>query len=276
MIILIWIISLVVLIASVVFVYRMLISSNEFIYIDKPSPFKFLKAGSGRDKFYRQSLSVLQSRIKSLEDSNTYYEIQFSKYKSHLKDPDSTSSEISPALQTDSEVDEDEEDWKELYYQENESKVQLENDLDVALQNLEAANKENQHLKENSQKVAALKSNLDARLIELKSLQKEIDVLQKKLNGAAIREKEMQSLLNEEIALKTVYDKIENDNVRLRSELEDQRRQITEMYRKDADTARQLARLKELQSTVGMYEEEKNRKIVELNHKMEKNRIFSQ
>lgn len=276
MIILIWIISLIVLIASVVFVYRMLITSNEFISTDKPSPFKFLKAGAGRDKFYRQSLSVLQSRIKSLEDSNTYYEIQFSKYKSHLKDPESVSPEISPSLQTDFVADEDDEDWKELYYQENESKVQLENDLDVALQNLEAANKENLHLKEDSQKAAALKSTIDARLIELRSLQNEIDILQKKLNGAAIREKELQTLLDDEIALKVVYDKIENDNVRLRSEVEDQRRQIAEMYKKEADTNRQLARLKELQSRMGMYEEEKNRKIVELNHKMEKNKIFSQ
>lgn len=276
MIILIWIISLIVLIASVVFVYRMLITSNEFISTDKPSPFKFLKAGAGRDKFYRQSLSVLQSRIKSLEDSNTYYEIQFSKYKSHLKDPESVSPEISPSLQTDFVTDEDDEDWKELYYQENESKVQLENDLDVALQNLEAVNKENLYLKEDSKKTAVLKSTLDARLIELRSLQNEIDILQKKLKGAAIREKELQTLLDGEIALKTVYDKIENDNVRLRSEVEDQRRQITEMYKKDADTTRQLARLKEFQSCAGMYEEEKNRKILELNHKMEKNRIFSQ
>ena len=275
MIILIWIISLIVLIASVVFVYRMLITSNEFISSDKSSPFKFLKAGSGRDKFYRQSLSVLQSRIKSLEDSNAYYEIQFSKFKTHLKDPRIDPSEMIPPEQYDLVAEEEEEDWKELYYQENESKVQLENDLDEALQNLEVANQEILKLREESQKTAALKSTHDARLIELRSLQDEIEILKTKITVAAENEKELQSLLNKEIALKIVYDKIENDNVRLRSELEDQKRQITEMYQKETSTARQLARARELQSHLGMYEEEKNRKIVELNSKMEKNKIFS-
>lgn len=273
MIILIWIISLIVLIASVVFVYRMLVTSNEFIATDKVFPFKFLRAGKSGDKFYRQSLTLLNSKIKSLEDSNAYYEIQFSKLQTRLnKTPVDSTLEKSfsgPA------EEEEEEDWKELYYQENEHKVQLENDLDETLQNLEAANQEILILKEETQKTATLTSTLDARLIELKSLQNEIETLQKKLNGAAEREKELQALLNKEIALKTVYDKIENDNVRLRSELEDQKRQLTEMYQKETEAARHLTRVRELQSHLGMYEEEKNRKIVELNNKMEKNKIFS-
>ena len=276
MIILIWIISLIVLIATIVFVYRMLVTSNEFIATDKVFPFKFLKAGAGRDKFYRKSLTVLNAKIKSLEDSNAYYEIQFSRLQSRMSNTKDGASEISSLENIPSSTEEEEEDWKELYYQENESKVQLENDLDETLQNLEAANQEMAVLKEKTQKTATLNSTLDARLIELSSMQKEIEVLEKKLMGGKEREKELQVLLDREIALKTVYDKIENDNVRLRSESEDLKRQLTEMNQKEAEAARQLIRIRELQSHAGLYEEEKNRKIVELNNKMEKNKVFSQ
>ena len=273
MIILIWIISLIVLIASIVFVYRMLVTSNEFIATDKVFPFKFLKAGSGRNKSYRKSLSILNSKIKSLEDSNAYYEMQFSKLQSRLNEsPNNTASQLKPFAS----AEEEEEDWEELYYQENESKVQLENDLDEALQNLEASNQEVLVLKKESHTTAILNSKLDARLIELNSIQNEVVALERKLRGASERERELQALLNKEIALKTVYDKIENDNVRLRSELEDQKRQLTEMYQKEKEASKQLSRARELQSHLGvMYEEEKNRKIVDLNNKMEKNKIFS-
>ena len=276
MIILIWSISLIVLIASVLFVYRMLVTSSEFITTDKPFPFKFLKAGAGKDKFYRQSLKLLNSKIKSLEDSNAYYEIQFSRLQSRLNN----SSEVVVAEHAtggsfSTQEEEDGEDWKELYYQENEEKVRLENELDESLQNLELVKQEMELFKESAEQTAALKSLLDARLIELNSIQNQMEVLEKKLCGAAVREKDLQALLNKEIALKSVYTKIENDNVRLRSELEDLKRQLIEMHQKETESARQLIRLREMQSQAGFYEEEKNRKIIELNKKMEKNRVFS-
>ena len=275
MIILIWIISLLVLIACIVIVYRMVVTSNEFISTDKASLFKFLNSG-GRDKLQRQKLSVLQSRIKSLEDSNTFYEIQFSKFKSQINNSESGFSQTISDTKSEQIAEEEEEDWKELYYQENESKVQLENDLDEALQSIERAKDEISKLKEESVKVAPLKSKLDARLIELKSLQNEVENLQQKLLGAVSREKDLQMLLEKEIASKTIYDKIEKENVRLRSEVEEQRRQITEMHHKEMESMRQLARGKELQSRLDMFEEEKMRKMMELNHKMEKNKIFFQ
>ncbi len=274
MIVLIWIISIIVLLASIVFVYKMLVTSNEFIATDKIFPFKFLKGGSGQNKSYRKSLSVLNSKIKSLEDSNAYYEMQFSNLQPQVKESPTNSL---PQQKKFAACEEEEaEDWEELYYQENERKVQLENDLDQALQKLEAVNQETLLLKKEFHTTALLNSKLDVRLNELKSIQNEVETLQAKLNGAAERENELQTLLNKEIALVTVYDKIENDNVRLRSELENQKRHLTEMYQKEEEATKQLLRAKELHSHLGvLYEEEKNRKIVELNNKMGKNKIFS-
>src|SRR5690606_19191501 len=145
---------------------------------------KFLKAGSRRDKFYRQSLTVLNSKIKSLEDSNAYYEIQFSKLQMQLNDAGESESGVSSGRIIPEKEEEEEEDWKELYYQENEDKVRLENELDQSLQNLEAANRELVQLKEKTQKTAVLNSLLDTTQIELNAVQNQVQILEKKLIGA--------------------------------------------------------------------------------------------
>ena len=85
----------------------------------------------------------------------------------------------------------------------------------------------------------------------------------------------MNKLLQKEIDLKKIYAKIENENVRLRSETQDQKRQITEMFVKEKEISKQLARSREMQSQEGIYEDEKNRKMNELKKQMESNRIFS-
>ena len=147
--------------------------------------------------------------------------------------------------------------------------------MDKALQALEQADQKLLNLEENDEHPGSLRSNYDATLLELKSFQNKIDVLQRKLEAAAERENELNNLLQKEIDLKKVYAKIENENVRLRSETQDQKRQITEMFAKQKETSKQLARNREIQSQAGMYEDEKSRKMDELKKQMENNRIFS-
>jgi chromosome segregation ATPase len=275
MIALIWIVSLIVLIATAVLVYKMIVTSKEYFSLEKLSPVNLFKGGNSRDKFYKQSLSLLSSKIKSLEDSNAYYEIQFSKLQLQMN----AGSAFQPEIQTGNEVaiqeEDEEEDWKEMYYQENDQKVQIENELDEALQALEQANQKLQLHEEKNQTLIELKSNYDARMIEIQSLQNQVETLQKKLEGCSEREKELNSLLQKEIALKKVYAKIENENFRLRSESEDQKRQLIEIYAKEKELSKKLAHAREIQSQMGMYEEEKNRKMHELRVQMENNRIFS-
>ena len=275
MIAFIWVISLIVIIATFVLVYKMLVTSSEFFSSDKLSPLKSLKAGHSRDKFYRQSLSLLNSKIKSLEDSNAYYEIQFSKLQLQIN----SGQNIHQAMQTQTEpptlIKEEEEDWEEMYYQENEQKVQIENELDKTLQALDQLRQKLLNQEEKNENLGALRSNYDARMIELKSMQNQMNGLEKKLEGAAEREHELNTLLQKEIDLKKVYAKMEKENVRLRSETQDQKRQLTEMYAKEKEFSKQLAQTRELQSQLGMYENEKSRKMDELKRQMENNRIFS-
>ena len=274
MIALILIVSVIVLVATAVLVYKMLVTSKEFFSLDKPFPFKLWKSSSSQDKF-RQSLTRLNSKIKSLEDSNAYYEIQFSKLQLQMKSEHNPDQKNLTETQSYIPVKGEEDDWEEMYYQENEQKVQIENELDKALQALEQADQKLLNLEENDEHPGTIRSNYDATLLELKSFQNKIDVLQRKLEAAAERENELNNLLQKEIDLKKVYAKIENENVRLRSETQDQKRQITEMFAKQKETSKQLARNREIQSQAGMYEDEKSRKMDELKKQMENNRIFS-
>ncbi|MEO6681579.1 MAG: hypothetical protein ABIN48_02030 [Ginsengibacter sp.] len=278
MIALIWVVTLIVLIASTILVYRMLITSNEFFSPDKPFPFKLLNAGSSRDKYYRQSIPALQTKIKSLEESIAYNEIQFSKLIQKVNEVGNSTPSFIPSNEVATIIEnkkEDEEDWEELYYQENEKKVQLENELDEALQSLENANQELGVIKEEKHHFTALKSKYDARLIELTSLQNEINSLKNKLTAAAARENEMKNSLNDEIALKKGFAKIESENARLRSETEDQNRQLIEMHLKVEEASTQLARFREMKSQFMMQENEKTQKLEDLRKQIGKNKIFS-
>lgn len=276
MIALIWIVSLIVLIATIVLVYKMLVTSKEFFSNDKPFPFKLWKSGTSLDKFDSQSLSRLNSKIKSLEESNSYYEIQFSKLKMHMNSGQNADPEMYPQTEIIAQLKEEaEEDWEEMYYEENEQKVQIENELDKTLQILEEVNQKLLHNEEQIETLGALRSNYDARMIELKFMQDQLDILQKKLERATGRERDLNILLQKEIDLKKIYSKIENENVRLRSETEDQKRQLTQMYAQEKEISKKLARNRELQSQIGLYEDEKNRKMNELKRQMENNKIFS-
>ena len=276
MIALIWIVSIIVLIATIVLVYKMIVTSREFFSVEKLFPFKIWKVGTSRDKFYNQSLSRLNAKIKSLEDSNAYYEIQFSKLKLQMNAGQNTDPNVHFETEPIAPIkEEEEEDWEEMYYQENEQKVQIENELDQTLQLLEEVTQKLLKQEEKNESLGAIRSNYDARMIELKSMQNQLDIVQKKLEGAAEREKELNILLQKEIDLKKIYAKIENENVRLRSETEDQKRQLTEMYIKEREISRKLAQTRELQSKMGLYEDEKNRKMDELKRQMENNQIFS-
>ena len=276
MIALIWIVSLVVLIATIVLVYKMLVTSKEFFSLDKPFPFKIWKIGNPKDKFYNQSLSRLNSKIKSLEDSNAYYEIQFSKLKLQMNSGQNADSEKQPETEATVQIQvEADEDWEEMYYEENEKKVQIENELDRTLDVLEEVNLKLLNQEEQIVSLGALRSNYDARMVELKYMQDQLDIVQKKLEGASKREKDLNNLLQKEIDLKKIYAKIENENVRLRSETDDQKRQLTQMYAKEKEISKRLARNRELQSQNGLYEDERNRKMNELKKQMENNKMFS-
>ena len=192
-----WIISLIVLIACFIFAYKMIASSYEFMPSGKKNFLRFKKNNSTTSEGRTEMIYELKSHLKKMEENASLYEIQFSKLQERLKilEGENQKRQI---VETVSQTEE-KEDWKEMYYEENEAKEKLENELDRTLQKLEEVEMSNASLRENQSTITNLQSNYDAQLNDLRSKQEHVDLLQRKLEGAREREKELQHSLQHEI-----------------------------------------------------------------------------
>lgn len=229
-----WIVSLIILIACIVFAYRMIVSSYDFLPADKKYLPRFGK-NTARTKSLspdQESSGNLNSRLQSIEEANAFREIQFSKFQQRLKlleeRFDSTSKPYEDLRKSDNE------DWKEMYYEENERKEKLENELDETRQQLETNEALLQQLRKNNRDRTSLISDHDSMTYDHQSMRQSIEMMQKQIVAASEREKELEQLLHVEIEAKKTYSRLESEQRRLQFENEDLRRQIVEFGRQQA------------------------------------------
>ncbi|MEP6926341.1 MAG: hypothetical protein ABI834_01840 [Ginsengibacter sp.] len=255
-----WILSLIILIACIVFAYRMIVSSYEFLPANKRYFLGFNKNSITHDAgpVQKDLLRTLNKKIQSVEDTTTFYEIQFSKFQQRLNALEELNTlKSSPEKITKTEKPEEDEDWKEMYYEENAVKEKLENDLDHTRQMLEEAQNKLKDSSKNKVESVELKSENDSRLNDLQSLQNYIGLLQRQLEAAAEREGELEQLLLSEITLREKYSLLQREYIELQSEADDLRRRIVELNKKDVDLQIRVVRLNELESKLAICEEEK-------------------
>jgi chromosome segregation ATPase len=268
-----WIISLVVLIACFIFAYKVIVSSYDLLPADKKNFLSFKKTSSVESDSSRpEALWDLKNKLQKVEETSTFYEIQFSKMQERLK---ALEAQYQAQQQTAVSQDSDEEDWKELYYEENELKEKLENELDMTRQRLEEVETQLNEFEKDNSKWNSLRSDYDARLNDLQSMQNNIGLLQRQLEAAAAREKELELSLAAEINAKKQYSKLESDNVRLKSENDDLRQQLVEIHNKEKELEIGLTRLHELENQVAVYEEEKAKMIANLEMMVNQNKNIS-
>ena len=270
-----WIISLIVLIACFIFAYRVIMSSYDFLPADKKNFFQFkrnISAESGPTRS-TEAMWDLKNQLQKVEEKSSFYEIQFSKLQQRLKalelQYENKQQQIVPAKK------EDEEDWKEMYYEENEVKEKLENELDITRQKLEEVENKLTSLEENNSKWSGLQSEYDARLNDLQSMQNNIGLLERKLEASAAREKELEISLAAEINEKKQYAHSQSEVARLKSENDDLRQQIVEVHKKEKALEGGISRLNELEATLAVYEEEKAKMIADLELMVNQNKMFS-
>ena len=255
-----WIISLIILIACIIFAYRMIVSSYEFLPSDKRFFLGFNKNSNTDDTttlVQRDAFKALKNKVQSVEDNTTFYEIQFSKFQQRLKALEELNS-LKPPPEKISKPQE-EEDWKELYYEENTMKEKLENELDDTRQLLEAAVIKLKESRENTTQWAELKSDYETRLQDLQSLQNHIELLKRQLEASAEREKELEQLLISEITIREKYSMLQREYTELQSEADDLRRRIVEISKRDVNLEIRLVHLTELESKLALCEEEKSK-----------------
>ena len=268
-----WVLSLIILIVCIIFAYRMIVSTYEFLPADKRYFLGFYKNPGSQDAgpVQRDTLRALNKKVQSVEDNTTFYEIQFSKFQDRLKALEELNTLKSSPGKITTGKPEDGEDWKEMYYEENTLKEKLENDLDYTRQKLEEA--ENK-LKDSSEKSrwAELQSEYETTLHDLHSLQNHIGLLQRQLEAAAEREKELEQLLLSEITLREKYSLLQREYIELQSEADDLRRRIVELNKKDIDLQIRVAHLNELESKLAICEEEKIKLKTNLEELLQQNR----
>ena len=230
-----WLISLVVLIACFIFAYKVIMSSYDFLPVDKKSIFSFKKNTFTETNVSQRSEAIwdLKNQLKKVEETSSFYEIQFSKLQQRLKTLEAQYESQQQKIAAPGK--EEEEDWKELYYEENEVKEKLENDLDVTRQKLEEVEMKLNSISQDDSKWKSLQSDYDARLNDLQSMQNNIGLLQRQLEASSAREAELEISLLKEIETKKQFSNIESDNSRMKSENEDLRRQIIEISEKEKE-----------------------------------------
>jgi chromosome segregation ATPase len=265
-----WIISLIVLIACFIFSYKVIMSSYDWLPADKNNFFSFKKTAASQTTSPRsEAIYELKSKLKQVEENSSFYEIQFSKMQERLK---ALEGKYESSQQLILSKNDDEEDWKEMYYEENEVKEKLENELDQTIQKLEEAESRLREIEENHSSLNALKSDYDSRLNDLQSMQENIGLLQRQLEAAAAREKELELSLVAEINAKKQFSNIESINAQLKSENDDLRNQIVETHNKQKEMEEKISRLNELESRLVLYEEEKAKMIASLEMMINTNR----
>jgi chromosome segregation ATPase len=270
-----WIISLIVLIACFIFAYKAIVSSFDFLPADKRSIFFFKRDIPIESTRPRRSEAMweVEKHLQKVEENSTFYELQFTKLQERLKALEAQL-ESQPQKQP-FQKKEEEEDWKELYYEENEAKEKLENELDATKQKLEEVENKLNSFEENNTKWNTLKSDYDARLNDLQSMQSNLGLLERKLEAASSREKELELSLLTEIKTKKQYAQLDSNYAAVKSENEDLRRQIVELNKKEREMKSGVSRLKELESRLAIYEEEKAKMIANLEQMVNQNKIFN-
>lgn len=269
-----WIISLVVLIACFIFAYKVIVSSYDLLPADKKNFLSFKKEPpTERNSTRQEAIWDLKNKLQKVEENSSFYEIQFSKMQERIK---ALETQHQTQLQNVSVAQKDDgEDWKEMYYEENEIKEKLENELDLTLQKLEETERKLISIEENNDKWSSMKSDYDARLNDLQSMQNNIGVLQRQLEAASTRERELELTLAAEINAKYQYSNLESENVRLKSENDDLRIQVVETHRKGKELEVGISRLQELESRLSVYEEDKAKMIANLEQMVNQNKIIS-
>lgn len=191
----IWIVCLVVLVICFIIAWRMLMNSYDLNNTDEKK-FRLFGSMSPSDiSFYTETIRSMRSKLKSLEDKSEYYESQIDSLNKKLrvfekKSPTSAPLQVHPhAL-----MDEEGEDWKELYYAENGKKEKLENELDASHQEIEFLEEQLVNVKNELEKAVSGAADNKKQDEEIAALRRTIDELHKGIEEAA----QLQKLFEEQ------------------------------------------------------------------------------
>jgi len=192
-----------------------------------------LKSMEGNSVQQAHQINELQKRIKALEEENSFKEANAeTKWN-------------------------DEEDWEKLYYEARRERESFEENLNLTNNVLDETRSKLEEFEKQKTAWAEMKSDMEARLNDIHSLQNTIDELQRRVEGSREREKELEKQIAYEKFMHVEYELLQKQNNQLRSESDELRNRLEEINAQNIIMEQQLNRLTELESSLEISEYEK-------------------
>lgn len=250
-----WIVSLVILIASIIFSLYIFYGGYKATSIKKEFQLKrnynIIRKAIPVTK--QQVISSLKLKLQSVENNSLLYYNELKKLQQRIQALEKNKSTGSSG---DKRYEEDE-NWEELYYEVSESREKMESELDLTNQKLEEAESLVKELMRKESAWKEKRSELENELNKAHTLQNKIGDLQRELEGAGLREQELQQQLEAQKQLYKDFELLQQQYAFIQSEADELRNRIKEINNRDVLLQQKINRLTELESTMEISEYEK-------------------
>jgi DNA repair exonuclease SbcCD ATPase subunit len=251
-----WIVSLVILMASIIFSLYIFYSSYKAMPVKKE--FLLKRNYNSVRKFIpitkQQVISSLKLKLQSVEHNSMLYYDELKKLQQRIQTLEKNKG---TGYQKDEKAVYDDENWEELYYQLHDEKEKMENELDLTNQKLQEAESLVNELKRKETLWKEKRSELENELNKAHTLQNKIGELQRELEGAAEREQDLQQQLEAQKELYKDFELLQQQYAYIQSEADELRNRIKDINNRDVLLQQKINRLTELESTIEISEYEK-------------------
>jgi len=249
-----WIVSLVIVTASIIFSLYIFYSS----YKTPPVKKELLREDYNDIRkslpFTKQHvISSLKLKLQSVEQSSLLYYNELKKLQQRIQALEKNKG----TEYQDSKTKNYDENWEELYYQASEEKEKMESELDLTNQKLEETESLVIELKRRETVWKEKRNELEIELNKAHTLQNRIEDMQRELEVAAIREQDLLQQLDTQQELYKDFELIQQQYSYVQSEADELRNRIKEITNRDVLLQQKINRLTELESTIEISDYEK-------------------
>jgi len=250
-----WIVSMVILTISIIISLYIFYSSYKGS--PKKKDFSVRTNETNLSRFIpgtkQQVISSLKLKLQSVENNSMLYYTELKNLQQRIQALEKNKGTVD---QKDKGINDDE-NWEELYYDLHDEKEKMENDLDLTNQKLEENENLVIELKRRETLWKEKRSELENELNQAQTLQNKIGDLQRELEGARGREKDLQQQLEAPKELYKDFELLQQQYAYVQSEADELKNRIMDINNRDILLQQKINRLTELESTIKISEYEK-------------------
>ena len=249
-----WIVSLIILAASIIFSLYIFYSGYKGPPVKKDFPIKrnYSVISKSLSLTKQQVISSLKLKLQTVEHNSALYYNELKKLQQRIQ-----ALEKNKETSNKSNANNDDENWEELYYNVSDEKEKIESELDITNQKLEETESLLNDLKRRETAWKEKRSEIENELNKAHTLQNKIGELQLELEGAARREEDLRLQLEAQQKLNNDFELLQQQYAFIQSEADELRNRIKEINNRDVLLQQKINRLTELESTIEISEYEK-------------------